>query len=209
MHLKIAMLSLISTIVILTNMLLPYRLLSCELSRNDCMKTFLQYRNSLIKIEKNSLRVKFLSSCFKADIIPRFLRFRVPNNGTFDQKSVFEFQKGLLRKELHRAKELRRTLNSKLGEKRGEIQKVVPEKILPSVAFHSRQSTREARKDVENIHRKKLLALSEEQERPLFNVKNTFIQDNLDEVPPQYVMDTLSLGPKSAVLERFNPHDGL
>ena len=91
----------------------------------------------LIKIEKNSIRVKFLSSCYKADIIPRFLRFRVPNNGMLDRKSVFEFQKGLLRKELHRAKELQLVLNNKLGEKRGEIHKTVHEKVLPSVAFHS------------------------------------------------------------------------
>ena len=30
---------------------------------------------------------------------------------------------------------------------------------------------------------------------------------NLDEDPPRYVMDTISLGPKNAVLEQFNPHD--
>ena len=33
--------------------------------------------------------------------------------------------------------------------------------------------------------------------------------DNLKEVPPGYVMETLSLGPKNAVLEHFNPHDVL
>ena len=104
MHLNI-LLSIVLSITTLTNMLLPYRLLSIELSRNDCLNTYLQYQKAPAKLEKNTLRVKFLSSCFKADIIPRFLRFRIPNNGTFDQKSVFEFQKGLLRKELYRAKE--------------------------------------------------------------------------------------------------------
>lgn len=206
MHLK-SCCHLLIPIIILTNMLLPYRLLSNELSRNDCMNTYLQYRRSLIKTEKNTQRINFLSSCFRADIIPRFLRFRIPNNGTFDQKSVFEFQKGLLRKELYRAKQDQLTLQNKLCEKRKEIQTRINERLLPSVALYSRQSAREARKDVKNIHRKKLLALSEEQERPLFNVKNTVILHELDEEPPRYVIDTLSLGPKNSVLERFNPHD--
>ena len=190
-------------------MLLPYRLLSHELTRNDCMNTYLKYQNSLIKIEKNSLRVKFLTSCLKADIIPRFLRFRIPNNGTFDQKSVFEFQKGLLRKELYRAKEDQATLHNKVSERRVEIQNIIPDKLLPSVAFHSRQNAREARNEVRSIHHKKLLALSEEQERPLFSVRNTVTLHNLDEEPPAFVIDTLSLGPKNAVLQRFNPHDVL
>ena len=67
------MLSIIFTISILTNMMLPYRLLSIELTRNDCLNTFLHYQKSLKKIEKNSQRVNFLTSCFKAVIILRFL----------------------------------------------------------------------------------------------------------------------------------------
>ena len=209
MHLKLNMLSIVFTTTILINMILPYRLLSIELSRNDCLNTFLQYEKSLVKIEKNSQRVKFLTACFKADIIPRFLKFRIPNNGTFDNKSVFEFQKGLLRKELYRAKEDQKSRSSQVAEKRREIQNNVSVTLLPSVALHTRQSARETRKEVRNIHQKKLLALSEEQERPLFNVKNTVTLHNLDEEPPAFVLDTLSLGPKNAVLEKFNPHDVL
>ena len=211
MHLifKLNMLSIVFTITTLTNMILPYRLLSIELSRNDCLNAFLQYEKSLVKIEKNSQRVKFLTACFKADIIPRFLKFRIPNNGTFDQKSVFEFQKGLLRKELYRAKEDQKTRSTQVAEKRKEVQNKVPLKLLPSVALHTRQSARGTRKEVKNIHQKKLLALSEQQERPLFNVKNTVTLHKLEEIPPTYVLDTLSLGPKNAVLEKFNPHDVL
>ena len=54
-----------------------------------------------------------------------------------------------------------------------------------------------------------MLELSEEQARPLFNVRNTVILHNLDEEPPGYVIDTFSLGPKNSVLEKFNPHDVL
>ena len=71
------------------------------------------------------------------------------------------------------------------------------------------QDCRDVRRSVKNGHNKKLLALSEEQQRPLFSVQNTVILHELDETPPKYVMDTLSLGPKNSVLEKFNPHDVL
>ena len=35
------------------------------------------------------------------------------------------------------------------------------------------------------------------------------ILHELDVTTPKYVMDTLSLGPKNSVLEKFNPHDVL
>ena len=58
-------------------------------------------------------------------------------------------------------------------------------------------------------HNKKLLELSEQQERPLFNVSNTVLTYELDSEPPRYVMETLSLGPKNAVLDKFKPNDVL
>ena len=39
----------------------------------------------------------------------------------------------------------------------------------------------------------------------LLNKQLPHILDNLDEVPPGYVMETLSFSPKNDVLERFNP----
>ena len=61
----------------------------------------------------------------------------------------------------------------------------------------------------QKTHNKKLLQLSDEQQQPLFNVKNTVIMYQLEKQPPQYVLETLSLGPKNAVLDKFNPHDVL
>ena len=43
----------------------------------------------------------------------------------------------------------------------------------------------------------------------MFSVDNTVICHNLDSVPPEYVMKTLSLGPKNAVLDRFEQNDVL
>ena len=79
----------------------------------------------------------------KADIIPRFLKFRIPNNGAFDPKSVFEFQKNLLRKELFRAKQDTETLINTIATKRKLIPTHVPERLLPSIAFHTLHYRRE------------------------------------------------------------------
>ena len=53
----------------------------------------------------------------------------------------------------------------------------------------------------------KLATLSEEQERPLFQVCNTVVVCGLEITPPKYVMQTLALGPKNAILDRFDPKE--
>ena len=89
------------------------------------------------------------------------------------------------------------------------LRNIIPEKLLPSVILYVRAKKRETREKQQATHSKKLERLSEEQERPLFNVGNTVVLHQLDTVPPQYVIDTLSLGPKNPVLDRFNPKDVL
>ena len=61
------------------------------------------------------------------------------------------------------------------------------------------------RQEQSKTHTKKLSNLSDEQERPLFNVKNTVQISDLEKTPPTYVLETLSLGPKNAVLDDLNP----
>jgi len=56
---------------------------------------------------------------------------------------------------------------------------------------------------------KKLNWLSKQQKRPLLNVKNTVICYNLDKHPPQYVIDTLALGPKNSIVDKFNRNEVL
>ena len=70
-----------------------------------------------------------------------------------------------------------------------------------------RAAKEDTRKKQKETHNKKLVQLSEDQERPLFKVGNTVVLHQLDATPPQYVLDTLSLGPKNPVLDRFNPKD--
>ena len=65
------------------------------------------------------------------------------------------------------------------------------------------------RRNQQLIHNKKLSALAEAQQRPLFSVKNTVFECDLDSPLPQHVVSTLSLGPKNAVLDSFNAKDVL
>jgi len=93
---------------------------------------------SQVIAEKNSLRLQFLDNCCKADIIPRFLKFRIPNNGCFDDKSVNEFQLHLLRKELIKAKHETQESKHRLTAARDYLKQSIPLKLLPSVILHTR-----------------------------------------------------------------------
>ena len=83
----------------------------------------------------------------------------------------------------------------------------VSRSLLPSILLYTRLNTNIISRNQTLLHNKKLAALSEEQERPLFNVQNTVIMYELDRPLPTHVINTLSLGPKNAVLDAFNPRD--
>ena len=196
-------------VTILPNMFLPIRLLQLELRRRDCLKEFLKYQDLLVKLTNNKLRIEFLDNCKRADIIPHFLKFRIPNNGCFDEQSIHDFQKKLLHKEFIKAKEDQINLSLQLSMKRSVLVGVLPYKCIPSVVLHCRLKQRQTYDEGKHTHNQKLYNLSEEQEKPLFNVSNTVRLFELDKTPPTYVIETLSLGPRNPVIERFNPNDVL
>ena len=154
-------------------MFLPRHLLAVELQRHNAWKTFLKYEDHLIKIINNELRNAFLQNCKRADIIPKFLKFRIPTNGCFDDKTVHEFQRKLLHKEIIRAKVDLDNLKEHLNSKRELVKQEIPYKCLPSVILHSRITQNQHQEDGKKKHNKKLHTLSQEQGRLLFNVKNT------------------------------------
>ena len=145
-------------------MFLPQRLLQLELRRRDCYKDFLKYQDQLVKIVNNKLRIEFLQNCKRADIIPHFLRFRIPNNGCFDEQSIHDFQKKLLHKELIKAKEDLASLSTQLSVKRSVLVGVLPYKCIPSVILHCRLKQRQVYEKGKDTHNQKLYKLSEEQE---------------------------------------------
>ena len=69
------------------------------------------------------------------------------------------------------------------------------------MVLYIRIARKDHRRKQEQVHSKKLLALSREQDRPLLNISNTVITFGLKEKLPKYVTETLSLGPKCPVLD--------
>ena len=190
-------------------MFLPYRLLANSLKSVDSWKKFLDYQKALIKQENNFRRISFIEECRKADIIPRFLKFRIPNNGCFEPTVVHNFQLRLLKQELNNAITTKTQHAETVAEKRSLLKDSLPAKLIPSVILFSRIKISETRKLVANTHSKKLENLSSQQERPLFEVHDTVKLVDLDQNPPQYVLDTLALGPNNSILDKFSQKEML
>ena len=92
----------------------------------------------------------------KIDIIPRFLKFRIPNNGCFDDQSVHDFQRRLLRKELFSAKRDFEDCIVKLDEKRSLLRSLLQFDLIPSVVLYIRIARKDHRRKQEQVHSKKL-----------------------------------------------------
>ena len=143
----------------------------------------------ICKVGACILRVKFLENCLKSDIIPKFLKFRVPNNGCFDDESVHDFQRRLLRKEIVSAKNDHGQNLMKLYEKRALMCDSVQDNLLPSLVLYTRYERISFCKKQASVHSNKLRNLSLEQDRPLLNVSKTVITYGLNYDLPKYVMD--------------------
>ena len=86
--------------------------------------------------------------------------------------------------------------------RRTELREVSSTKLIPSIAFYTRQTVKTVRVSVQKTHARKLDAWSKEQQKPLFDVHDTVKILDEDIKPPRYVIDTLALGPKNATLYR-------
>ena len=187
-------------------MFIPFRLLAISLKRTECWKVFLDYQRSLMKLVNCMCRITFLEQCYQADIIPKFLKFRIPENGCFEPTVVHNFQQNLLKRELNKAKKLKETHQNVVHTTRTMLRDSISAKLIPPVAFYTRQTVKQVRLGVQQTHSKKLESLSKEQQRPLFDVHDTVKFCELDIQPPRYVIDTLAIGPKNAVLDKFDPN---
>ena len=184
-------------------MFLPYHLLAISLKRTECWKPYLDYERSLMKHENCKCCIQFIGSCRSTDVIPKFLKFRIPNNGCFEPTAVHNFQRKLVKQELFKAKKTLGEHELKVKERRDIFKGFLPQKLLPSVLLFTRVTVFNTRKNGEATHTKKLENLSKEQERLLYNLHNTVKLFELDVFPPKYVLDTLVLGPKNPVLEKL------
>ena len=150
-------------------MIPPVSHLAEEIKRSGCVKHFFQYEKATIKLELNSLRIEFLEQCKHSQLIPRFLKFRIPTNGCFDNKSVLEFQKKLLQKELVRAKENLQTTEVNMNNKKVTLLSHLPAELIPPVEEHIRRSRTETRVERKTNSR-------QEADKPLKRTRTTIVQ---------------------------------
>ena len=149
-------------------------------------------------------RVKFLRFCLENDIIPDFLRFRVPEKGVFSNQAVHSFQTKLLRTEINKARTDEKNIEVKLEKARGAVQRGVDEKFWPSVIkFLSLRGQRQTT-TVKETDQKKLMKLSERQDRPLGEQGEGLVRALDDVKLPNWVQQVLALGPKHPVRDKVN-----
>ena len=137
------------------------------------------------------------------DLIPKFLSFPLPENGIFDDKTVHNFRRKLLRSELSKAHEAKPNSTKKTDEIRRLLADTCGVLFLHSVVFYTRQFMRDVTRKTKHTHEKKIQLLSERQSKPLRTVKDTVkvLDDSVS--PPSWVTDLLSLGPKHPILGKF------
>ena len=135
----------------------------------------------------HNLRLKFLESCWNAEIIPRFLAFRIPNNGFFDNKSVHDFQKNLLKKELAKVCCDINTSQIKVDGICTRLRGMAPSKCLPSIIVYIRLYLKSLCEKKNENSMVNYSVYQKNNSAPLFNVNNTVICCNLTLKPPKYV----------------------
>ena len=188
---------------------IPKRLLETILKRIGSYGTLQHYRTVRMKILKTKMRIDFLEKCYCFGLIPNFLRFKIPTNGVFKEEAVKNFQRRLLKLELQNARKHVEVLNEKLMTYRTKVQTDIPEVLWASIinvihVEHIRMTLQ-----LEDKYKRKLVGLSEHQDRPINeNYKNVLILDD-DIKIPKFFMKCLSLGPKHPVVGKFNNNDVL
>ena len=146
----------------------------------------------------------FLKKCIQTDIILAFHKFRVPNNDCFKPTVVHNFQRRLLKGELSKANVTLYEHEQKVNDTREKLRQILCHTLIASVVLYSGLTLQNIHLEGTSTHQKKLDNLSKQQEQPLFSVHDTVRLFELDIPPPKYALDTLSMGSKNHILDRFN-----
>ena len=188
----------------MTTVLLPAVWLRQILKRKLTWKIVLDYLKFFKKVQVSVHRLKFLRKCLKNDLIPDFLKFRVPENGVFSDQAVHNFQLKLLRTETSRANEDRKRYEEMLRKARSLVQKEIDKQWWASIFRFVRRQVEASLNTTSENHRKKLEKLSERQDKPLVgrNERSVKVLDNIE--LPEWVYEVLSMGPKHPIRDKFN-----
>ena len=149
------------------------------------------------------LRIVFLEKCLINDVIPNFLRFRIPENSCFEPTIVQKFQRRLLKAELGKARRIFEHAINRLNDARCILKENCRVLLLPSVILFIRYHRRVTNGEISARHHKKLQELATKKEKPLRNIKNT-VRLMCDINLPQYASDLLPFGPKHPIRDNFD-----
>ena len=185
------------------------------LEKRGLWSHFVNYRASKLKLVRNSERVKLLRKCKETKLIPDFLRFRIPNNGRFSNEAVFNFQYKLLKNEYFDAEKEEKIAKETVECKMKALRDVIHNKnenvpLLSSIIVSIQEVTTKERTTIQTRHKEKMSKWAQRQDKPLFDEKSTtvLLMGNVSK-PPDYVMETLKLGPRNPVLTKFDDKDVL
>ena len=183
----------------MSTVVLPPPFLMWTLKNKLIWKLVHDYASIYVKFINCHQRIKFLRVCLENDIIPDFLRFRVPENGVFSNQAVHSFQTKILRMEINKASTDEKNVEVKLERARGAVQRCLDEKFWPSVFKYLSLRGQRQTATVKESHQKKLVKLSERQERPLGKQGEGSVRALDDVELPNWVQQVLALGPKHPV----------
>ena len=190
-----------------------FKALKIILNRRNLFRLFKEYKSARLLLAKTSVRTSFLKRCIDNNIIPTFLRFKVPTNGKFTEEAVNAFQTRLLKNEFTNANMQLKSLKDMLKDKRNELKIAVNSTGYPNLLAHIARSVRESVEIVLNKintkHDKKINSWSIEQDRPLGETDGTIKLIGDIEKPPAFVYETLKLGPRNPILSKFDDKDTL
>ena len=150
------------------------------------------------------MRALFLERCLKNRLIPHFLKFKIPANGTFVLSCVENFQRKLLKIEHSKSKEGLLKLTMEKDQNLTKLKAECPDVLIPSIAMDCHYEATKLIRLLEDKHDKKIKMLSEEQRKPEYNVNESIKVLNVGVPIPDFVRNSLSQGPRSPVLDRFD-----
>ena len=119
-------------------------------------------------------RKRFLENCLRNDVLPSFLKFRVPENGCFERTLVHNFQLRLLRRELTETIKQLSPKEDNLKVTRAAFSSRLIETLRESACFYTRQLLWRINSEVGGRHSEKLEMLSKKKQgKPLRAVGKT------------------------------------
>ena len=177
-----------------------------ESKRGCLVRKQFDYISKQMKAEKVILRVKFLERCVQSKLIQMFLqKFHFPKIEAYDTYKIERFQRKILKDELDKAKKVLLEKERTAKEFRNMFWELIPHEIVKEEV--DRKMYNKITTEIEKLglkHNRKLMHLSEQQGKPLFETnKKAYTLCDLKETPPDFVLNTISKGPRHPVRKKL------